>query len=294
MSGLLGIPLGGVKGQAHDKNLRPPLTGQGGNGVDIDVEILTMQRGQGGHRDAEGIATRQADAAVAHIQGQGRAGLGGSHLDHSALSHGSGEGAAPWLERFKHGFQPSGGFLGGGGGLAAPKTSAHQDLLTVAGGPQLLQPEVAHPIGELHPQPERLAGPTQTMQQQGRWRAQQRFATRHHREFNELPPLRLIRQPADPSHRLTANGIHKHPAPGAALIDQILTATIEDLAQLGRAGGLFEVPKLGGGMAVEGQQFEALGQGGGRPIRLPAPEGIPSQGLETLLSQGRQTGRIQA
>jgi hypothetical protein len=78
------------------------------------------------------------------------------------------------------------------------------------------------------------------------------------------------------------------------LIQQILTASIEDLAELSRAGGLFEVPKLGGSMAIKGQQFKAWGQGGGRPIRLPAPEGIPSQGLETLLSQGRQTGRIQA
>jgi len=69
MTGLLGIPLGGIKGQAHHKNLHPPLTGQGGNGLEIDVEILTMQGGQGGHRDAEGITTRQADAAVAHIQG---------------------------------------------------------------------------------------------------------------------------------------------------------------------------------------------------------------------------------
>lgn len=161
-------------------------------------------------------------------------------------------------------------------------------------GPQLLKPEVAHPIGKLDPQPQGLAGPTEVMQQQGGLRANQRFTTGHHRKFNKLPPLRLISQPADPGHRLPANGIDKHPAPGAALIEQILTTAIEDLAQLGRAGSLFEVPKLGGGMAVKGQQFEARSQGRRRAIRLPTPESIPPQGLEPLLSQGRQTGGIQA
>jgi hypothetical protein len=164
----------------------------------------------------------------------------------------------------------------------------------MAGGPQLLKPEVPHAIGELHPEPERLAGPTQAMQQQGSWRTKQRFATWHHREFNELPPLRLIRQPTNAGHRLTANGIHQHPAAGTALIKQILAAAIQDLAQLGRAGRLFEVPELGGGMAVKGEQFKARGQGGGRALRLPAPEGIPPQRLETLLSEGRQPGRVQA
>jgi hypothetical protein len=154
MSGLLGGSLGRIKGQAHDKNLHPPFTDQGGNGLDFNVEILTMQRGQGRNRDAKWVTTRQADAAVAHIKRQGRTWLGRSHLRHSARAHGGGQGAAPWLERFEHGFQPPGSFPGGGGGLAAPKTSPHQDLLPVTSGPQLLKPEVAHPIGELHPQPE--------------------------------------------------------------------------------------------------------------------------------------------
>jgi hypothetical protein len=154
-------------------------------------------------------------------------------------------------------------------------------------GPQLLKPKVAHPIGKLDPQPQGLAGSTQAMQQQGGLGTKQRFATGHHREFNKLTPLRLICQPADPGHRLTANGIDKHPAPGAALIKQILTAAIENLAQLGRAGRLFQVPELGGGMAVKGQQFEAWGQVGDRAIPLPAPESIPPQRLKALLSQGR-------
>jgi hypothetical protein len=54
----------------------------------------------------------------------------------------------------------------------------------VAGGTQLLKPLVAHPIGELDPQPEGLAGPTQAMQQQGGWRTKQGFAAWHYREFN--------------------------------------------------------------------------------------------------------------
>jgi hypothetical protein len=218
VTGLLGGPLGRIKGQAHNENLHPPLTGQAGNCLDIDVEILTMQRGQGRHRDAKGVTTRQADAAVAHIKGQGRTWLGCSDLLHSARAQGRRQGAAAWLKRFEHGFKPPRSFPGWGGRLAAPKTSPHQDLLTMAAGPQLLKPEVTHPIGELHPQPDRLAGPTQAMQQQGRWRTKQRLSTWHHREFHELPSLRLISQPTDPGHHLTAYGIYKHPAPGATLI----------------------------------------------------------------------------
>jgi hypothetical protein len=68
-----------------------------------------------------------------------------------------------------------------------------------------------------------------------------------------LPSLRLISQPTDPCHRLTTYGVDEHPAPGAAVIKQILTAAIEDLTKLGRDGGLFEVPELGGGISIKGQ-----------------------------------------
>jgi hypothetical protein len=184
MSGLLGGPLGRIKGKANDEHLDTPLPGQVDDGLRIDFEILTMQWGQGCNRDAKGVTARQADAAVAHIKGQGRARWGCSHLRHSARAHGGGQGTAPGLERFQHRFQPPGGLPGGGRGLAAPKTSPHQDLLPVAGSTQLLKPEVAHPIGELHPQPEGLTGPTQAVQQQGGWRTKQRFAAWHYREFN--------------------------------------------------------------------------------------------------------------
>jgi hypothetical protein len=134
----------------------------------------------------------------------------------------------------------------------------------VARGTQLLKPEVANPIGELHPQPEGLAGPTQAVQQQGGWRTKQSFASWHYREFNQLSSLRLISKPTDPGYRLTTYGVDKHPAPGAAVIEQILTAAIEDLTKLGRDRCLFEMPELGGGMSIQGQQFKPLAQGGRR------------------------------
>jgi hypothetical protein len=109
-----------------------------------------------------------------------------------------------------------------------------------------------------------------------------------------LPALWLISQPTDPGYRLTADCIHNHPAPGAAVIKQILHAAIEDLTKLGRDGGLFEVPELEGGMTIEGQEFKARAKGGRRAFRLPTPKSIPPQRLEPLLSQGRQTGGIQA
>jgi hypothetical protein len=74
MTGLPGEPLGRIEGQSHHQHPDAPLTHKGGDGLDIDIKILAMQGFQGGHRDAEGITTRQTDAAMAHIQGEGRAG----------------------------------------------------------------------------------------------------------------------------------------------------------------------------------------------------------------------------
>jgi hypothetical protein len=58
---------------------------------------------------------------------------------------------------------------------------------------------------------------------------------------------------ADPAHggyRLLPAGIHQHPAPAVALVEQILDAAIQQLAQLSRAGGLLQVPEQGGAAAV--------------------------------------------
>lgn len=51
-----------------------------------------------------------------------------------------------------------------------------------------------------------------------------------------------IGEPADGGYGLLAGGVKQHPATAAALIEEILDASIEKLPEVGRAGGLFEMP----------------------------------------------------
>ena len=60
----------GVQGQPHHQSLHPPLLHQGLEMEQIPFKRAPQQGRQGGDREAEGITTSQADAALAHIQGQ--------------------------------------------------------------------------------------------------------------------------------------------------------------------------------------------------------------------------------
>ena len=48
----------------------------------------------------------------------------------------------------------------------------------------------------------------------------------------------VLADPAHGCHRLLPAGIHQHPATAVALVEQIFDAAIEQLTQLGWAGGL--------------------------------------------------------
>ena len=60
----------GVQGQPHHQSLHPPLLHQGLEMEQVPFKRAPQQGRQGGDREAEGITTSQADAALAHIQGQ--------------------------------------------------------------------------------------------------------------------------------------------------------------------------------------------------------------------------------
>jgi hypothetical protein len=83
-------------------------------------------------------------------------------------------------------------------------------------------------------------------------------------------------------------------------LEQIFDAAIEQLTQLGRAGGLLQVPKQGGAAAVEGCELQLCRCGAagrdraaaGRGAR-PAPQPVAAQGLKALLAQHCQAGVIE-
>lgn len=71
MAGLGGGLAGRIQGQADHQGLHPALAQQREKPREVLVKVGALQSGQRRDREAEGITTRQADAAVADIKGQG-------------------------------------------------------------------------------------------------------------------------------------------------------------------------------------------------------------------------------
>ncbi len=63
-----------------------------------------------------------------------------------------------------------------------------------------------------------------------------------HAQLDPMASIGSIGEPADGGYGLLAGGVKQHPATAAALIEEILDASIEKLPEVGRAGGLFEMP----------------------------------------------------
>ena len=75
-------------------------------------------------------------------------------------------------------------------------------------------------------------------------------------EFHIMAPAGVLPNPAHPCNRLIPNPIDQQPAFAMALIEQVFDPPIEQLAELGRASGLLEVPKQGPGTPVERSQLQ--------------------------------------
>ena len=65
---------GGIQRQTHHQALHPALTAEALQLRKIGIKTAAMQGRQSRHRDAEGVASGQADATAAHIQTQHRTG----------------------------------------------------------------------------------------------------------------------------------------------------------------------------------------------------------------------------
>jgi hypothetical protein len=61
----------------------------------------------------------------------------------------------------------------------------------------------------------------------------------------------VVPNPAHPGHRLIPGPIDQQPSFAVALIEQVFNPSIQQLAELGRASGLLEMPEQGTGTSVE-------------------------------------------
>ena len=95
---------------------------------------------------------------------------------------------------------------------------------------------------------------------------------------------------------LLAGAVKQHQAGLLALIQQIVDPTIQELPQLGRQGGLLQLPHRLGGAPVQRTQLQILRQA---PLQrfawgLPTPEGFVAQLLKALLPQQGETVAVGA
>jgi len=139
--------------------------------------------------------------------------------------------------------------------------------------PEPLQPSLARLIAHITAEPETLAAEVAggVVQQHFRTVAHQVLPALLQGEFDVVAAAGVFAGPAGCRHRLAAAGVHQQPAPALALIQQILDAPILQLAQLGRAGALLQVPEQGGVAAAEGLELQFARQ---RPRRRRSAQGV--------------------
>jgi hypothetical protein len=101
VASLEGEVLAAIEGQAHNEHLGQAPQGEGGNGCGILLRAAAVQGGQGRDSEAKGVATRQANALAAYIQGKGGAGRLGTH---STLPRWCGQGSGSGLPLIQHRF----------------------------------------------------------------------------------------------------------------------------------------------------------------------------------------------
>lgn len=236
VTGLGGELLGGIQGKAHHQELHLAAEGQGRKGLGILLRAPALEGRKGGHREAEGVTARQADALAAHIQGKGGA---GGPWGHSALPDGGGHGTGSRFPLVEHGFQPEGGLAGGlHHFLSTPDGAGHEELFPQEGGPEALQPGatgVVLPVGTHHKGGSWLGQP---MQQPGAGRPIEVVPTGLQTELSHQAHLGMVGVVTNRRHGFIPAAIHQKPAGSTGLIQQIVDPSIEHLAQVGGAAGL--------------------------------------------------------
>ena len=251
MLGLAGGPLAGIKGESHHQQLDPALGHEGQQDLQIPGQGSPGQGGQGRDRDAEGIATGQANAPVSNIEGQGGSGPRGGH---SALAHRRWHRPTTRLELLQHSSQASGRPEGALALLAPPDTAGHQHHVAVFFGLELGEPGLARGITHLAMEPDLVAGGGQAAQQEFGGGSEQVGPAGVHAQLNLVPTSGMVLHPAGRSHGFVAIRIDQQPAMAPTAIQQIFNAAVQHLAQGGWAGRLFEVPEQGSVAPLQGSQ----------------------------------------
>ena len=180
--------------------------------------------------------------------------------------------------------------------MAAPDTAGHHHFFALWGHAQALQPLVVLVLEDIAADehlPE-AAGALLEEQLEGLSEQVLPAGVKAELQFGDLAVSGP--QPAHPRHGLLAVGVQQHQAGLLALIQEVIHTPVEQLPQLGRQGGLLELPHRQGGSAIQRQQFQLRRQGQieGLLGRFPAPEGFVAELLEALLPQQTQASAVGA
>ena len=161
------------------------------------------------------------------------------------------------LQLAEHGLEP----LGRQGWqrlfVAAPDAAGHQHPFPPFQGTASPEPVLAGCVTHIAAEPEVFTAAKGLLglgQQQLRGAANQVLPSRMNGEFHVMAPTGVLPNPAHSGYRLIPDPIHQHPAFAVALIEQVFNPPIEQLAELGRASGLLEVPEQAPGAPVEWAQ----------------------------------------
>jgi hypothetical protein len=162
------------------------------------------------------------------------------------------------LKLAEHGFEPLGGQGWQGLFVAAPDAAGHQHLFTPFQGTAPSKPTLAGCITHIAAEPDvstAAKGLLGLGQQQLRGPTNQVLPARMNGEFHVMAPTGVLPNPAHSGDRLIPGPIDQNPALAMALIEQVFDPPVQQLAELGRASGLLEVPEQGPGAAVERPQL---------------------------------------
>ena len=149
--------------------------------------------------------------------------------------------------------------------VAPPHAAGHQHPFTAFNGPLLTQPLLPAAVTDIAVQPKGLGVAKALLgfvEKLLDGQPDQVLPPRVHAELHIVASAGMVPHPAHARHSLAPGPIHPHPAPAMALIQQVFDAAVEQLAQLGGTGGLFQMPEQGPGAAIQGAQLQARGGSG--------------------------------
>jgi hypothetical protein len=132
-----------------------------------------------------------------------------------------------------------------------------------------------------------------TMEQPSSGRAVEILPTGLKAQLGYQTHLRMMGLMANRRYGFIPAAIHQKPAGSAGLVEQVFDPSVKDMAQMGRAAGLLQMPKQRGCLPVEGQGLQPGGKGWGLPVGVPLPQLIEAHLLKPLRPQKSLTLAIE-